>query len=71
MLLVLTSRVPIAPSNVVRGVYMTSYTMMIPFWSMAGTSLHDTLIAVEETVLACTLVGGESGTGSKRRNLCV
>ena len=36
--------------------------MMIPFWSIAGTSDKTTSIDVEEIAVALTLVGGEAGT---------
>jgi len=65
MVVVLAIRVPIAPRKVLEGVYMTSYMVIIPFWFISGTSFQDTLIAVEDTVTACTLFGGASGTGKQ------
>ena len=42
--------------------YSTSYWVMIPFWSMAGTSSQVTRIAVEEILLAVTLFNYEKNT---------
>ena len=35
--------------------------MMMPFWSMEGTSPHVTLIAVEDGELVTMLIGGLAG----------
>ena len=40
---------------------MTSYIVIIPFWSMAGTSFHMMSIEVGEADMAETLVGGLDG----------
>ena len=40
---------------------MTSYVVIIPFWSMAGTSFHVTRIEVDEVDVAETLDGGLAG----------
>ena len=44
---------------------MTSYIVIIPFWSMAGTSSHATSIKVGEVDMAETLVGGLAGAVEK------
>ena len=51
----------VAPLNVL-WLYSTSYWVMIPFWSMAGTSFQVTRIAVEEMLTAFTLSGGDVGS---------
>ena len=35
--------------------------MMMPFWSMEGTSSHLTLIAVEDGEIVTMLIGGLAG----------
>ena len=44
---------------------MTSYTVIIPFWSMAGTSSHMMSVEVVEVDMAETLVGGLAGADNK------
>jgi len=41
---------------------MISYIVIIPFWSMAGTSFQVTIIEVGEIDMADTLAGGLAGT---------
>ena len=44
---------------------MTSYIVIIPFWSMAGTSFHVTSIKVGEVDMAEMLAGGLAGADNK------
>ena len=53
-----------APLNVL-WLYSTSYWVMIPFRSMAGTSSQVTRIAVVEMLTAFILSGGEAGAEEK------
>ena len=46
---------------------MTSYIVIIPFWSMAGTSFHMTSIKVGEVDIAETVVGGLAGAVEKEK----
>ena len=48
--------------NVSSGSNKTSYVMMIPFWSIAGTSSQETVMDVDDNTSALTLSGGLAGT---------
>ena len=61
-----TNPVPIASTKTSSGVYITSYMVMTPFWSMGITSSHITTIVVEELAFAVTFSGGPAGTGEER-----
>ena len=47
---------------------MTSYIVIIPFWSIAGTSFHMTSTEVGDVDMAETLVGGLAGAVEKENN---
>ena len=40
---------------------------MIPFWSMAGTSVQLTWMEVEDRAAVVTLLGGEEGANGKKK----
>ena len=52
--------------NVSSGSYITSYSVMIPFWSMGRTGSQVTIISVDDTAVAMELRGALAGAISKK-----
>ena len=57
------------PLNVSSGSYITSYSVMIPFWSMAGTGPQVTMMEVEEFTNAVTFTGELEGATVSMENV--
>ena len=64
--LTVTISIPMVLLNVSSGSYITSYSVMTPFWSMAGTGSQVTMIEVDDTAVAIVMVGGLAGTSEIR-----
>ena len=48
--------------NVSSGSYITSYSVMIPFWSIGETGPHLTVTSVDDNAVAVELIGALAGT---------
>ena len=57
----LTMLIPMESLNVSSGSYVTSYSVMMPFWSMGGIGPQVTVMVVEESASAVTLTGELEG----------
>ena len=64
--LTVTISIPIVLLNVSSGSYITSYSVMIPFWSMSGTGPQVTMMEVDDNTVAVVLTGGLAGTSETR-----
>ena len=64
--LTVTISIPMVLLNVSSGSYITSYSVMIPFWFMSGTGPQVTMMEVDDIANAMVITGALSGTSEMR-----